>query len=70
MAIMVIARDENAAAALVSKGVLDTLRKVGQSDHLKSKLAESTLQQVLSCNLSAKYSLQRKIYQTDKIRGK
>lgn len=67
-AIMIIARSEQAAGALVSKGVLDALCRVQQSSHLKSNLADCTLQQVLTCNLSAKYALKRKLNQTDKIK--
>jgi len=52
----------------VSKGVLDALCRVQQSSHLKSNLADCTLQQVLTCNLSAKYALKRKLNQTDKIK--
>ena len=92
MAIMIIARSEQSATALVSKGrvliiltsyefynrkldktlkgVLDALCKVNQSNHLRSKLADCTLQEVLNCNLSAKYALRRKLNQTDKIKGK
>ena len=68
-AIMTLARSEQAAAALVSKGVLDALCRAQQSSHLKSNLADCTLQQVLTCNLSAKYALKRKLNQTDKIKG-
>ena len=59
MAIQAVCRDEAIAKALVDGGIIDVIQRVQQSSHLRSHLADATLNQVLDFDLSAKYSINK-----------
>ena len=70
MAIQAVCRDEAIAKALVDGGIIDVIQRVQQSSHLRSHLADATLNQVLDFDLSAKYSIKRKLQQINHIKSK
>ena len=70
MAIQAVCRDEATAKALVDGGIIDVIQRVQQSSHLRSHLADATLNQVLDFDLSAKYSIKRKLQQINHIKSK
>jgi len=70
MAIQAVCRDESTAKALVDGGIIDVIQRVQQSSHLRSHLADATLNQVLDFDLSAKYSIKRKLQQINHIKSK
>ena len=70
MAIKAVCRDEATAKALVDGGIIDVIQRVQQSSHLRSHLADATLNQVLDFDLSAKYSIKRKLQQINHIESK
>ena len=70
MAIQAVCRDEATAKALVDGGIIDVIQHVQQSSHLRSHLADATLNQVLDFDLSAKYSIKRKLQQINHIESK
>lgn len=69
MAIQAVCRDEATAKALVDGGIIDVIQRVQQSSHLRSHLADATLNQVLDFDLSAKYSIKRKLQQINHIKN-
>lgn len=68
LAVMAICKDERTATAMVKAGIVDVLQEVSQSANRRSNMIDSTLTQVLDYNLSAKYSIRRKLYQTNHIK--